>query len=111
MAHLLPDVVVFATTLVTLIFSGILVAGLMKDAKERQTKTLKRSKEETPEGEAECVTASSENAARGIYTNMYMYVYQMDIQSFIYVLFYCVCEVLIATLHAQISAIFWIHIQ
>ena len=69
MAHLLPDVVVFATALVTLIFSVVLVAGLMKDAKEGQTNTVRRIKEETPtpEGEAKYATASSEQTARGTY--------------------------------------------
>lgn len=80
--HLLPDVVVFATTLLTLIFNARVVTGLVRDSKEGEEKRrreIRAGREgQAREGEAESgATGSSGTAESGKCTMacMYMYVF------------------------------------
>lgn len=69
--HLLPDVVVFATTLLTLIFNAKVVAGLVRESKrEEKRRDMQTGREgQAREGSEEPVAAgSSEASGSGKYT-------------------------------------------
>lgn len=77
--HLLPDVVVFATTLLTLIFNAMVVAGLVRERKEGDEKRRREMETgrdgQTREGSAEHVATGSSEAAESGKNLMLHHVY------------------------------------
>ena len=97
--HLLPDVVVFATTLLTLIFNAVVVAGLVREIKkgdEKKRREMETGREgQTREGSAEHVAAGSSEAAESgkntLHFTMCIYMYLCCIDAIIvYYMYMCV---------------------